>query len=546
MSTVPDEENSRGRPSSRWWEASIDGSVGRGGQKIERTKRESKYMGLAREARENLQWVESELSPFFHSETPKASSSQRSAAYCSNEYPPEKTSLHERSADQTSPPLSSRYNSHPVTATLDSHKLDVSRLVTLPPPYPRHHPAVNNNHPDLSALRTHFRSLSDLAEVAATKQRHNAGQDFDRASWEQVANDRRRKLHIDIQARIKTGSMSFAEAANTEAEFDASESESRRVQAKADFDRFKGEVMSPLRAIFSERITKASTCIYQLCSGLYIDAQDPNPNQTQEEGDEQPELLEKLTLLKWLSETREQLHQELFDLQGEQDSRYKELVLMPYHQANAEDKVRDVENFFKRDSQERKLKFEKDSFRRLETFMAVVEDNVTRGVEVQLSAFWDIAPNLLAVVQRVPIDLDGFGVLIPQAEYHENPAYYQFPMQYLHSLLVHAGKSTYQFIESQTNLLCLLHEVKTGAMSAGSRLMETQRCIAGENPAVVVQEIRGLRSDEEDRLTLDLKDKVREVEAQWDEALGNGLKECMKRVEKFLLRSGGWDETLQD
>ncbi|TKA30010.1 hypothetical protein B0A49_13879, partial [Cryomyces minteri] len=55
--------------------------------------------------------------------------------------------------------------------------------------------------------------------------------------------------------------------------------------------------------------------------------------------------------------------------------------------------------------------------------------------------------------------------------------------------------------------------------------METQRCIAGENPAVVVQEIRGLRSDEEDRLTLDLKDKVREVEAQWDEALGNGLKE---------------------
>ncbi|KAK5239407.1 hypothetical protein LTR16_011969, partial [Cryomyces antarcticus] len=55
--------------------------------------------------------------------------------------------------------------------------------------------------------------------------------------------------------------------------------------------------------------------MYQLCSGLLIDAQDPNPNQTQEEGDEQPELLEKLTLLKWLSETREQLHQELFDLQ---------------------------------------------------------------------------------------------------------------------------------------------------------------------------------------------------------------------------------------
>ena len=176
--------------------------------------------------------------------------------------------------------------------------------------------------------------------------------------------------------------------------------------------------------------------------------------------------------------------------------------------------------------------------------MNVIEQNVTRGVETQLSAFWDIAPGLLAIVQQVPRNLQGFGVLVPPQEYEETPAYHDFPLQYLYTLLAHAGRSAYQFIESQINLLCLLHEVKTGVMTAGSRLLETQRLLEGEDLAGVNQEMKAIRADEERRLTDDLKEKVGEVERQWKEALGKGLEDCKERVKAFLEESGGWEEGL--
>ena len=340
--------------------------------------------------------------------------------------------------------------------------------------------------------------------------------------------------------------MSFADAAKAESEFDGRQNKRIQEQTKADFKAFKAEVMGPLHAWYSERITKATASMDQIRSSLTNDARDSNPTRTQEEGDEQPELLERLTLLKWLFESREQLHKEMFDLQGQQDDLYRGVVVIPYQLAGNEDKVRDAEDFFARDKQDRRVAFATDTLRRFEDFHAVVEENVTRGVEVQLSAFWDIAPGLLTVVQKVPRNLGGFEIQIPPPEYDENPSYNDFPLQYLHSLLAHAEKSAYQFIESQINLLCLLHEVKTGVMGAGSRHLEMQRYLAGEDYDSVDREMKGVRQDEEARLTLDLKEKVALVEGQWAEALGKGLGECKDRVEQFLLEQGGWDESLQE
>ncbi|RAL67726.1 hypothetical protein DID88_008460 [Monilinia fructigena] len=78
-------------------------------------------------------------------------------------------------------------------------------------------------------------------------------------------------------------------------------------------------------------------------------------------------------------------------------------------------------------------------------------------------------------------------------------------MQYLYTLLVHAGKSTYQFIESQTNLLCLLHEVKVGVTAANCRLMGTQRVAQGEGKEEVERELEAVKREEEGRLTDDFE-----------------------------------------
>lgn len=540
MSTVPDEEDSRGRSASRWWESDGGSSGVGGGKRLERSKRESKYMSLPKEARENLQWAgEDQPTP-----RQRGASSSRNV-YGPDDYPPEKVGLHE--APQH-PQLQQPYGYYPrsATATPDPHKLDVSRLVTLPPSYPRHHPAVNNSHPELASIRSSLRSLSDFDDVKSTKAKFAAKVEARKEQEGASLTDRRAQLRYNIQDNVRNGVMSFADAAKAEADFETREHQRAQDVVQYIFDTFQAEVANSLHAIFCERITKATASMEHLKGRLCSEAQETNPNQTQEEGDEKPELLEMLTLHKWLFEAREQLHKEMFDLEDERNDLYRDIIVLPYVQAKNDQKVQEATSFFQRDAQDRKVTFEKDILKRYEDLMNVIEQNVTRGVEAQLSAFWDIAPGLLAIVQQVPQRLQGFEVLVPPQEYTETPAYHDYPLQYLYTLLAHAGKSAYQFIESQINLLCLLHEVKTGLMTAGSRLLETQRLLEGEDLAVVDHEMKAIRADEERRLTDDLKEKVGLVESQWSEALGRGLESCKERVEDHLTEQGGWDDTLSE
>ncbi|KAI9676678.1 MAG: hypothetical protein M1829_002996 [Trizodia sp. TS-e1964] len=551
VSDAPDEMSSRGRPPSRWWEASQEGSLhgGGGGDRLGRSKRESKYMGMPRELRESLQWDSRATSN--SSENPHLTVNMPAGT---SEYPPEKVGWHEEQAPSLPPPTqplhSNTYNSSstpqysPPINTPDP-RLDVSRLVTLPPPYPRHHPAVNNNHPDLTSLRDMVRSLSDLTEIVKIKEDFASNNKEIREDAQGEARKRRSFNRMDIHRKIEAGAISFADAAKIEASIEAEEREKEKQLAQAEFERFQSGVVKSVNSILLERITRATASFDQLRSKLFNDAQHVDPNMTQEEGDEQPELLEKLTLLKWLFEAREVLHREMYDLLSERNNKYKLMVITPYALLKNEEKIQEAEAFFRKDSEDRKMAFEKDTLTRLEEFLEVIEQNVMRGVEVQLSAFWDIAPALLTVTEKIPSKLSGFQIQIPPDEYEENPSYHQFPMQYLHSLLTHAEKSTYQFIESQTNLLCLLHEARSSLTAANCRLMETQRYLAGEAFASIDSEMREVKRDEERRLTDDLKEKVSTVEQQWNEALGARLTLVKERIASFLLEHGGWDEDAQ-
>jgi hypothetical protein len=534
MSTVadaPDEVESRGRTPSRWWESSA-GSVGNA-SRLERSKRESKYMGVPREAMASLQWLD-EPSPSLHS-----NSTPRTVSQQTGEYPAEKVGWHDEvGAGPASTPTYSRPS---VPSTPDPHQLDVSRLITLPPPYPRHYPANDNKHPDLETLRTNLEALRNLHDITEPKEAFRAKVAQRRERQAQDAAERHAQMRHNIQEQIHLGQMNYASAAVAEEEFHAGEAHSAQQFVQQEFAAFQPEVMTPLHALLSERITKATACIAQLRAGLVTSADNPSPNQPQEEGDEQPELLEKLNLLKWLFEARETLHRELFELEGEKNERYREMILMPFRNGGHDDRMRDAESFFTSDRQDRKVTFDKSTHKRYEQFANVVEEIVSRGVEDQLNAFWDIAPGLLAVVQKVPTDLRDCELHIPPKEYEENPDYEHFPLLYLHSLLTHAEKSAYQFIESQINLMCLLHQAHTSVMDASIRLLEAQRCGEGENWQDVAKEMEDCKRAEEQRLTAELKDKVETVENQWTEALGSGLVEAKQRVEHFLGQMDGWN-----
>jgi hypothetical protein len=532
-----DEMSSRGRTPSRWWE-SRSGSDG-ATRHVERSKRETKYMGLPRELREAMQLGLSQDGSV-HGDL----SGQPSAT----EYPAEKASPekfgvydHEQFSPVNAQPTV------PASQPAAPRKLDVSRLVTLPPPYPRHYPAVNNSHPDLVSYRTIVRSVSDFQEVTARKKRYRVNMEALQKDTEQKILDNRFTFRSNIRAQIEDGSISFAEAAEAEEALKLDEHELEKQRAQAEFDSFQDVVLNPLHELLNGRISQANSYLDELSTQITVDGQSLNPNQTQEEGDEQPELLERLTQLKWLFEARENNHREVFALLSERNEKFKAIVMLPYRQANNQVKLRDTEAFFAGDNHERRVAFESEALTRHQNFLEIVDANVGRGVELQLSAFWDIAPDLLEVLQSIPDDLRTFeGIEVPEAELAENPSYHRFPLQYLYSLVSHAERSTYQFIESQTNLLCLLHEAKTGVMAAEFKLREMQNDAGADRLASNAEaETAPAKSEREKALTLELKERVSTIEEQWVEALGSHLESTKQRIKTCLIEDGGWDDVEQ-
>ena len=455
--------------------------------------------------------------------------------------------------------------------------LDVSRLVTLPPPYPRHYPAVQNQHPDLLSYRTLVRAVSDLTELGSRRTRYTSSIEALHKDSQARAAENRQNFRINIQAQIQEGSISYAEAAEAEAAMKSAELAAEKSRVQAEFDSFQDVILNPLHDLLNDRISQTTHHISELRGKLLNDAQLHNPNETQSAGDERPELLEQLTQLKWLFEAREQLHREVFSLLTERNAKYQAIVTLPYQQAGNHDKVRETTAFFTRDTQDRTIAFESAVLERHQAFLSVIEENVLRGVEAQLSAFWDIAPGLLAICNKIPDQNPQHfaapeggsggstwtGIQIPREEIEENPSYRRFPMQYLYSLLHHAERSTYQFIESQVNLLCLLHEARTGVMLAKVKCWEVGRlaeegqagppaaaaAAGGESAGLeeVKREAQYKRECEERALTADLKDRVATVEGQWTEALGSAIVGTREWVTGWLVDEGGWDkELLQD
>jgi hypothetical protein len=525
--------SSRGRTSSRWWESQGGSTDGNPGQpKVRRSKRESKYMGLSTTLMGAS--IEERDTPTLF-DFPQENHN--------DDYPDEKANPETFGVydeDGSVPRSDQQLN--------DPNLLDVSRLITLPPPYPRHYPAVNNSHPNLANFRLTVRSLSDLTDIKSRKARHAISVDALRSEHKQKIATGRQEFKSNVQVQIAQGTISYADAAEAEEALKQEEFQQEKETLQAEFDTLQDVVIKPLHDMLNDRLAQLSANIGDLTEKLHLDAQNENPDRPQQEGDDTPELLEYLTQLKWLFETREQTHKELFDVLTDRNEKYKEIVLLPYRQAKNEAKIRETESFFSEDRNDRHKLYCRDAMNRHRDFYNIVEEHVSLGVQRQSSAFWDIAPSLLEVLQNIPEQIaDLTQIAIPESEYLENPSYYRFPQQYVFTLLDHAEKSTYQFIESQINLHCLLHEVKSSLLLAECREMESQPNGAPvRSPrSALTPRTANHRSREETILTAELKQKVSIIEQQWLEALGSQLQETRDRVRKYLEESGGWEDMIE-
>jgi hypothetical protein len=542
VSTVPDEEGSRGRSASRWWEDSIDGSMGNGGHRLGRTRQEAKYMSLHPQEL----YGAAQASP--NSSMPTPGTSKVVLQYGPDEYPAEKVTWCEDERQHTphhSAALLSLRNKTPISHLVKKSAMNVTRLVTLPPPYPRHYPAVNNSHPALSTLRANHRAVADLSSIRELVQAHESAETSRRQAWRTLAGDRLRHFRSQTQASINMGKMSYNDATQAEQSFRESEAANVLKQAETQSHDFQHKVFEAVHGMLAERLQSCDRCIEQLTEALEAEARGDQNLLAQTEGDERPELVEQLTLLKWLFESREHIYKERFDMDTALLARESAIILTKHRQTRGDAQVHQIERHFETERQQRQLQYTQDTTKRFDRLRKTVERHISRGVEIQLSAFWDIAPGLVEIVHKVPRDLQGFEIEVPAIELAENVSYREFPLQYMFTILVHAKKSAYQFIEAQTNLLCLLHEVHTATESTWLRLQEVERSMAGEMADEVQTSMMQIKKEKEQELTQDLQDKVREVESQWREALGTAMEECIDRLRSWLQESGGWEESLE-
>lgn len=517
---IRDEESSRGRTSSRWWEASIEGgsradsdhfavrSDGMGDEEFGFNR--NRY---SRAPRASLREIAE------HVTTPR--NSMHPADYVgSSAYPPDRKYSRSRSR-----PAASRTRSIPARHVKTS--LDIAPLLTLLPPYPRQYPAVNNAHPQLAVFRNLVRTLNDLTTVNAVKRDFNAASTARKEAFAIEALKRRNQHSEYIQQLYTTRNgngngpskrFSFDQLESLNSDFQAREDNLSEEALKSEFDLFQSQVVDVAHSDLQERIVAASAAYSDLVKEIKSSADAPRGGQ--EEGDEVPEILEKLTCLKWLFDVREQLHREISDLLAERNRRYKEVVITPFFVSREADKIREAEEFFARDENARRLAADKESHARYGGFLDIVESNVIKGVEKQISAFWEVAPLIMECFEKIPVDLTNVHPIVPPEEFHENPAYLREPLRYLLAKIVQAEKSVYQFVEGQTNLLCLLHEIKTLNVAAGWKVKfsNDQR-----------KQDEGRRREEQ-VLTEDLKEKVKMLESEWQESLGSVCEEIKERV----------------
>lgn len=402
-------------------------------------------------------------------------------------------------------------------------RLDILPLLTLLPPYPRAYPAVNNCHPELASFRDLVRSLNDLEELQQVSKEFAASSQREKESSAMEARKRRHQHSEAVQKLYQEGKINYEQVDAMDRDFESDENDRKVADLKEQFDRFQKEVVDVVHSGLMERIALASEAYDQVQAEVLAGSAD-SANNRDKEGEEIPELLEKLTLLKWLFDLKEILYREVHELLKDRNRRYKELIVTPFYNTRQGDRIREAEEFFTKDEQARRIDNDKASLTRFEKFLEVMEENVLKGVEVQISCFWDIAPLVSECFEKIPHDLSNVQPIVPPEEAHVNPGYEENPLMYLKEKVYFAERSCYQFVEAQTNLLCLLHEVKTSLAKANWRLKNSEGKTAGPGEFS--------ESEEERRLTDDLKEKVKLLESEWKEAIGNQFYEVQERLER--------------
>ncbi|KAF3940738.1 hypothetical protein ABW19_dt0205112 [Dactylella cylindrospora] len=412
--------------------------------------------------------------------------------------------------------------------------IDLQPLMSIVPPYPRQFPASDNSHPTLQKTRKAIAELKDLRAI------HKLKFDFTtsvpRIQDENAAEARARKAaHQDyIQRLFSEGRVTYEEMDRLTAEFERKEGDKKAEELQREFDRFQKEVVSPSHTELMDRIDKAASIMESIQTDISATAK---ANNTIREG---PELLEKLNIMRTLFETREILYGEINSLIADRDSRYKEVTIAPFLNDGDTEGIKEAEEFFGDAAKQTKVTADKEAVERAKSFLDKVEKDVITGVESEVSNFWDVAPTLTELLDKIPSDLSNIRPIIPEDELYANPHYRKFPLLYLKKKLDYVGNSIYQHAQAQMRLLDFSVEITLLWTNTKWALGDSERVLAGEEEQRAVWQVERQKREEEVRQTKNWEEKVKIVKEEWSQSVGNKLSDMKKRIIDQLALQDGW------
>lgn len=510
-SRVAEEESSRGRTSSRWWESSGDGGSCSISENLAirsddndsacGTSYPRRSRRLTKTPRQSLREI-AELANTPRNSARVPNPNDPSGFMNSAAFPPDRKS-HSDSRSRSRAPSTSRVRTRRRHNAKTS--LDIAPLLTLLPSWPREYPAINNCHPRLDVFRDLVRTLNDLSPLTTLQTRFAESTGKSKEIFLEESERRRISQAERIQGLYSRGDLNYDEMERLNLDFEREEGKIHCESEEEDFKSFDAEVVTPAHRDLHERITAAGAAYADLVNLIKV----RKPMVSEEEG---PELLEYLTALKWIFDIRETLHQHVFEMLSQRNERYKSLIIAPLRHARDQGRLHSTTAFFAQDSATRLSEFNKSKVVRHEKFMEIIEEQVMLGVEEARSKFWETAPLVMECLEKIPVSLGEVVPIVPPEESVKHPEWIEQPMRYLErKIAVTEGAMRGLGVEEGEGLLCLLHGVKSALARAKSAVMDD-----------------GGR--EERRLTEDLKEKVGMIEEEWREGLGMILERVRRNV----------------
>lgn len=251
---IQDEESSRGRTSSRWWESSVDTeshavrSDGMDDGYSHGHGRRRKHRDKA--PRASLKEIAESMS------TPRTTGNPMNAASYmgSAAYPPDRKA-HSRSRSRSTAPYSRTLSRRPVKTNLD-----IAPLLTLLPVYPREYPAVNNAHPTLEVFRNLVRTLNQVDVLKQLQDTFLAWQEQHKQSANEDAT-RRRNTQAERIATLYAAppgrTVDYHAVEQLNVAFEANELQFRTEFLREEFDHFSKTVVETAHRDLHNRINAA-------------------------------------------------------------------------------------------------------------------------------------------------------------------------------------------------------------------------------------------------------------------------------------------------